>query len=382
MSGGPRPESGRAAHGGGGRRFEVRVPATSANLGPGFDALGLALGLWDTYTVTERPVLNDRARPTATESGSDRDPAVTVSEGGSDAGTGGCTVDIDGEGAGTVAADEANLVVSAMRAAAAAAGVVLPTFALHCANRIPHGRGLGSSAAAIVGGVLAGRALAGLGRDGAGELALAASLEGHPDNVAAALIGGLTVAWCTDGTAGAVGLTPVPVRVRVFVPPAAMSTHTARALLPTEVPHADAAHAAGRSALLVAALTAATLPDRAAALLAGTDDRLHQSRRGAAMPVTHDLLMRLRSAGVAAVLSGSGPSVLAIRASTTSDSSPSAGVPEAAPAWAGVAVPSAWSVLDLDVVSGASCRQLPGPHRENGTVGEPSTAHGMHTVGS
>lgn len=325
--------------------FEIRVPATSANLGPGFDALGLALGLWDTYTVTEQPVRID-----PTDDGH-HDPAITVSEAGTASGGGGCTVVVDGEGAGTVAADEANLVVSAMRAAAAAAGAVLPDFALHCANRIPHGRGLGSSAAAIVGGVLAGRALAGLGRHPADELALAASLEGHPDNVAAALLGGLTVAWCADGAAGAVSLTPVPLQLRAFVPPAAMSTRTARALLPPGVAHADAAHAAGRSALLVAALTARELPDRAGVLLAGTEDRLHQSVRGAAMPVTHDLLRRLRAAGVAAVLSGSGPSVLALRA--VGEPAPGDGPP-----WGAVVVPPAWSVLDLEVVGGAACRQL------------------------
>lgn len=335
----------------GGRVFEIRVPATSANLGPGFDALGLALGLWDTYTVTERQTPADPADPDHPDH-----PDDTIRAGG-------CTVVVDGEGAGTVAAGEANLVVSAMRAAAAAAGVGLPDFALHCANRIPHGRGLGSSAAAIVGGVLAGRALAGLGRDATGELTIAAALEGHPDNVAAALLGGLTVAWCTDGTAGAVSLTPVPLQVRVFVPPAAMSTHTARALLPAEVPHADAAHAAGRSALLVAALTAAALPDRAGALLAGTDDRLHQSLRGAAMPVTRDLLVALRAAGVAAVLSGSGPSVLAVRAAGEPTGSPVvgglAGSPLAEAPWGGVAVPPTWSVVDLEVVAGASCRRLP-----------------------
>ena len=293
-----------------GSRFRIRVPATSANLGSGFDALGLALDLWDTYTVE-----------------------VT-------AGPAPCAVAVHGEGVGSVSADEANLVVATMRAAAAAAGATLPPFSLRCDNAVPHGLGLGSSAAAIVGGVLAGRVLAGLARDPDAELALAARLEGHPDNVAAALLGGLTVAWwaapgpdadvstggaaravsagtgsaraVSAGTGSARGVTvrPVGVLVRLWVPPAAMSTTVARGLLAASVSHADAAHAAGRTALLVAALTGATTPaghaagevlgdvgeadrlrvgggrgtpaapDRSALLLAATEDRLHQDARG------------------------------------------------------------------------------------------------------
>jgi homoserine kinase len=335
----PLPESPGPEH------IVVRVPATSANLGPGFDALGLALGLWDTYTVTRRA------------------PSTTAPRA-----SGPCSVRVEGEGADTVAHTEANLVVTAMRAAATDAGVGLPAFDLHCDNGIPHGRGLGSSAAAIVGGVLAGRTLAGLDRDAAAELAVAAALEGHPDNVAAALLGGLTVAWCAEATGGcssdggpriarAVCLQPVPLQVRVFVPPAAMSTRTARGLLPATVPHADAAHAAGRSALLVAALTAASIADRAGALFAGTDDRLHQQVRGAVLPLSWDLLRTLRAAGVAAVLSGSGPTVLALRpqpAALTQSAVLTGPEPAGpAPAWAAADVPASWSVLDLDVVPGA-----------------------------
>lgn len=342
-----------------GSRFRVRVPATSANLGSGFDALGLALDLWDTYTVE-----------------------VT-------AGPPACAVAVHGEGVGSVSADEANLVVATMRAAAAAAGATLPPFSLRCDNAVPHGRGLGSSAAAIVGGVLAGRALAGLARDPEAELALAARLEGHPDNVAAALLGGLTVAWWAapgpaagtgsargvTGTGAARGVTvrPVGLLVRLWVPPAAMSTTVARGLLAASVSHADAAHAAGRTALLVAALTGASIPargaadrvlehaggpdrlrfgdapgvpaapDRSALLLAATEDRLHQDARGPAMPVTAALLRRLRASGVAAVLSGSGPTVLAL-GTTPADRA----------RWEAVDVPAGWSVLDT-VVAGGAC---------------------------
>jgi len=274
----------------------VRVPATSANLGPGFDALGLALSLHD-------------------------DIEVRVTGGGLD-------IEVSGEGAGDVAgAGEKHLVIKAMRAAFDDLGVGQPAgLALCCVNRIPHGRGLGSSAAAIVGGVLAARALAGAGRDLDAELALANRLEGHPDNVAPCLYGGLTIAWLADAwladeaagagqarpavVARAMRLEPLAqVRPVVFIAPEPVSTRVARGLLPASVPHADAARNAGRAALLVAALTA-----RQEALLDATEDLLHQDYRAPAMPATHDLVARLRAAGVPAVVSGAGPSVLAFPA--------------------------------------------------------------------
>ena len=179
-------------------------------------------------------------------------------------------------------------------------------------NRIPHGRGLGSSAAAIVAGVLAARALAGASVAPEDVLPLASVLEGHPDNVAPCLFGGLTIAWVATGATGlpearAIKLDPRPEVLPVaFIAPAPVSTKVARGLLPEVVPHADAARNAGRAALLIAALTAR--PD---ALLEGTEDKLHQDYRAPAMPHTHDLVARLRAAGVPAVVSGAGPSVLA-----------------------------------------------------------------------
>jgi len=261
----------------------VRVPATSANLGPGFDALGLALGLHDEIDVR-----------------------VTAS---------GLDLEVSGEGADDVAdAGEKHLVVRAMRAAFDDLGAAQPAgLALRCVNRIPHGRGLGSSAAAIVAGVLAARALAGASLAAADALPLASELEGHPDNVAPCLFGGLTIAWTTGARstgagARAVRLEPLAeVRPVAFIPPSPVSTELARGLLPPTVPHADAAANAGRAALLVAALTA-----RADALLDATEDRLHQDYRAPAMPATHDLVRRLRSAGVPAVVSGAGPAVLAL----------------------------------------------------------------------
>jgi homoserine kinase len=270
-------------------RVRVRVPATSANLGPGFDSLGLALSLYD---VVEAWI----------------DPA-------------GLSIEVTGEGAGTADAGESHLVIRAMRETFKILDGQPPGLALRCVNRIPHGRGLGSSAAAIVSGVLAARALT---DDGAARLPddavlrLAAGFEGHPDNVAACLLGGLTVAWTGPDGPRAVRLSPRPAIVpAVFIAPEALSTEHARGVLPETVPHADAAANAGRSALLIAALTSDTASDPGApleTLLDATQDRLHQPYRAKVMPETAQLVARLRAAGVPAVVSGAGPSVLAFLA--------------------------------------------------------------------
>lgn len=254
----------------------VRVPATSANLGPGFDALGLALGLHDEV---EARVASGRL-----------------------------SLDVVGECADEVAGTgEKHLVVRAMRAAFDDLACGQPGLVVRCVNRIPHGRGLGSSAAAIVAGVLAARALAGADTGPDAALPLANQLEGHPDNVAPCLYGGLTIAWLAAGAAKAIRLETLPgITPVAIIAPAPVSTEVARELLPTHVPHADAARNAGRSALLVAALTAR--PD---VLLEATEDRLHQDYRAPAMPATHDLVRRLRAVGIPAVVSGAGPSVLA-----------------------------------------------------------------------
>jgi homoserine kinase len=264
------------------RAVLVRVPATSANLGPGFDTLGLALALYDEVEVTVTPS--------------------------------GVDIEVRGEGAADVAdAGEKHLVVRALRVAFDELNVPQPPgLALRCVNRIPHGRGLGSSAAAIVAGLIAARALAGASTSPEDVLPLANVLEGHPDNVAPCLFGGLTIAWVVAGAAGlpearAIRLDPRPeVQPVAFIAPGPVSTKAARGLLPASVPHADAASNAGRAALLIAALTAR--PD---ALLDGTEDKLHQDYRAGAMPHSYDLVMRLRAAGVPAVISGAGPSVLA-----------------------------------------------------------------------
>ena len=286
----------------------VVVPATAANLGPGFDSLGLALGLYDEVTVrlTDAP---------------------------------GLSVEITGEGADLLPRDGSHLVARTLRDAFQRFGAEPAGISVRCTNHIPQGRGLGSSAAAIVAGVLAAAALTADGRTDRAEragradiaevLAVAGEIEGHPDNVAACLLGGFTIAWTEGGRAHAVRLDPVPtIEALVFVPPSGLSTETARGLLPAAVPHRDAVHAASRAALAVAAIT--RRPDL---LLAATEDRLHQPYRAPAMAATAALMERLREGGVAAFVSGAGPSVLAL-------------LPDERPDLAALAEPG-WSVIRL-----------------------------------
>jgi homoserine kinase len=254
-------------------QVRVQVPATSANLGPGFDAVGLALGMYDELVLRI--------------SG---EPGLRI------------------EAYGDAPTDETNLVVQGARAAFEAIGGQPLGLELAYTGRIPHSRGLGSSAAAICSGVTGALALAGV-RDRALALRIASAIEGHPDNVAAALYGGLTIAWMDGaGQAAAVRLEPVRGLVPVaFIPERRTSTSQSRGALPASVSHADAARNAGRAALLVAALT--TAPRE---LMAATEDRLHQPYRLPVLPEGAALIARLRAAGVPAVLSGSGPTVLAL----------------------------------------------------------------------
>ena len=257
----------------------VRVPATTANLGPGFDTLGRALSVYDELVVTVRE------QP-------------------------GATVEVVGVGAGEVPTDESNLVVTAIRYAFGAFGYELPGLDLVARNSIPHGRGLGSSGAAIVAGIMAARGLL----EGIVEidsnklLAMATAMEGHPDNVAPALFGGLTIAWTTDaGPQHKKLMVHRGVSPLICVPESTMSTELARSLRPASVPHEDAIFNVSRSALLIAALIQS--PEL---LLAATEDKLHQSYRAAAMPDTVALIDELRSHGLAAVVSGAGPSILVL----------------------------------------------------------------------
>lgn len=255
----------------------VSVPATSANLGPGFDSLGLALSMRDELVAEVIPA--------------------------------GLEVAVTGAGEDTLALDESHLVVRSMRAAFDLAGVQPPGLRLTCANAIPHARGLGSSSAAIVAGVVLARALVAGGTllvDDDALFGLAARIEGHPDNVAPAFHGGFVISGRDGGGFYAVRASVDPrIEVVVLVPPTPVSTATARGLLPAQVPHADAAADAGRAALLVAAL--AGRPEH---LLRATRDFLHQDYRRPAMPDSLALVDALRAEGVPAVVSGAGPTVL------------------------------------------------------------------------
>jgi len=257
----------------------VRVPATTANLGPGFDTLGLALSLYDELTVTVRDAP-------------------------------GATVEVIGVGADEVPTDESNLVVTAIANTFAAYSLPLPGLDLVARNNIPHGRGLGSSGAAIVSGIMAAKGLLHgiVDIDSNALLALATALEGHPDNVAPALFGGLTIAWTTDaGPQHKKLIVHRGVSPLIAVPESTMSTELARSLRPASVPHEDAIFNVSRSALLIAALIQS--PEL---LLAATEDKLHQSYRAAAMPETESLILELRAHGLPAVVSGAGPSILVL----------------------------------------------------------------------
>ncbi|HET7689389.1 MAG TPA: homoserine kinase [Nocardioidaceae bacterium] len=276
--------------------MRVSVPATSANLGPGFDALGLALDLRDVVTAQ-------------------------VTDG----------LEIIVDGADAVPLDETHLVHRSMVRAFEALEVPTPGLRLHCVNLIPHGRGLGSSSAAIVAGVAAARGLVEGGTERMDDdalFALAAEIEGHPDNVAPAVYGGFTIAYAEGGTFRATSIEVDPrVGVVMFVPANPVETKVARGLLPHVVSHADAAANAGRAALLVAALTR-----RPELLHDATRDWLHQDYREPAMPETLALVRSLRAQGFAAIVSGAGPTVLAFCAAEQADVVAAAG-------------PAGWRVL-------------------------------------
>jgi homoserine kinase len=262
-----------------GRKVSVKVPATSANLGPGFDTLGMALSYYDELDVE-------------VVSGS------------------GVTVEVTGEGAGEVATDASNLIVRSIAHVFEQVKQPLPGLKLTARNVIPHGRGMGSSGAAVVSGVMAAKGLlAGVVEFTPEQLLqLATDLEGHPDNVAPALFGGLTIAWEDDNGPHHKklivhrGVSPLE-----LIPNFKMSTAIARALQPESVPHADAVFNVSRSALLVAALTQS--PEL---LMAATEDRLHQDYRSEAMPEAGDVIELMRKNNHAAVVSGAGPSVLVL----------------------------------------------------------------------
>lgn len=292
----------------------VVVPASSANLGPGFDSLGIALSLYDEIEVN------------TTESG--------------------LKVAVEGQGAGEVPLDGSHLVVRAIERGLAAGGVAASGLIVQCHNKIPHSRGLGSSAAAAVAGLGAANGL--LAKAGRPVLSddvlvqLASEFEGHPDNAAASVLGGAVVSWMSSSREddqaglsssreggrpgpGSSGATPVyaatrldvhpDIRIVAAIPQEQSSTAQTRVLLPESVTHVDARFNISRVALLTVALTAR--PDL---LMTATEDRLHQPQRASAMPASAEVLRYLRNQGVAAVLSGAGPAVLALTTGDLPDS--------------------------------------------------------------
>lgn len=304
-----------------GSSVQARVPASSANLGPGFDSVGLALGLWDTCvaTVTDEP---------------------------------GITVDVQGEGAADVPRDATHLVVRTMLRAWDELGVAPPRgLHLSCVNEVPHGRGLGSSATAIVTGIVAAQGLHDVcrgvaeGPDLAFANDLAARLEGHPDNSSASVYGGLTLSWSDSPDEGTrtLRLKPHPeVHALVLVPATQLSTAKARSVLPTQIRHGDAALNSARAALLVQALTAH--PEH---LLDATREWLHQEARRDSFAASMDLVDALRGAGHAAVISGAGPSVLVL---TRGDGAPAVKA----------LTSDDWTVLDPGIpATGAQVSDLP-----------------------
>ncbi len=257
----------------------VTVPASAGNLGPGFDSLGMAMGVFDVVEVWAL--------------GSPR-----------------VEIEIEGEGAESLPRDESHLIVRAIRAASDVVGVPHTGLRIVARNSIPHGKGLGSSAAAVVAGIAAVRGLLADpdALDKETILRLATEFEGHPDNAAPAIWGGATVAWLDHEGAHAVPLDVAKgIETAVLIPRAVLPTKQARALLPALVPHGDAAFNVGRAALLVAALSGH--PER---LWAATEDRLHQGYRQSVMPSAAAMIAYLRERGLPAVVSGAGPSVLVI----------------------------------------------------------------------
>lgn len=266
-----------------GSRVTVTVPASSANLGPGFDTLGLALSLYDTVEVE------------VTESG--------------------LAIEVFGEGEGELPLDGSHLVIKAIRQGLAAADADVPGLRVTCHNTIPQSRGLGSSAAAAVAGVAAANGLAGFPLTEEQVVQLSSAFEGHPDNAAASVLGNAVVSWTeipVDGrSVPAYRAVAIPVhdtiRATALVPDFHASTQAVRRVLPSHVTHTDARFNVSRAAVMTVALQ-----NHPELLWEGTRDRLHQPYRADVLPVTAEWTNRLRNRGYPAYLSGAGPTVMVL----------------------------------------------------------------------
>ncbi len=255
----------------------VQVPATTANLGPGFDCLGLALDLWNQTTLIEEGE--------------------------------GLHIKIRGEGSGLLATDDRNMIIRTMMRFYQAQGAPFPNrLTMICDNHIPIGAGLGSSAAAIIAGLLGANALLGSPASKEEILRLAVAIDGHPDNVASALSGGLTLVTILGEGVLASQLPVTPLMVALAVPAIHLPTQVARAALPREVPMSDAVFNIGRTAFVIEALRSGNLPLLGKVM----EDRLHQPYRMKLIPGAEEAFAAARQAGAMAVaLSGAGPSIIA-----------------------------------------------------------------------
>lgn len=258
----------------------VRVPATSANIGPGFDHAGMALRIFDEVEI--RAVVGETL------------------------------VQVIGHGSDTVPTGEDNLIVQSVRRGLDYLDASQVGLHMIARNRIPHGSGLGSSAAAIVAGLMLARGLAGEDSMTMDEVfQLATKAEGHPDNAAPAVFGGVTFSWMKEsGTAHSIVLPPPSgINACVLTPKFSVSTSEVRAALPDQVPHVDARFNLARASLLSLIMAGVASPEY---LMDATEDRLHQAQRASAMPATYDLVQYLRGRGLPAVVSGAGPTVLVL----------------------------------------------------------------------
>lgn len=266
-----------------GKKVTVTVPASSANLGPGFDTLGLALSLYDTVEVE----VTDH----------------------------GLEVEVFGEGQGELPLDGSHLVVKAIRAGLKAADVQVPGLRVVCHNNIPQSRGLGSSAAAAVAGVAAANGLAGFPLDDARVVQLSSAFEGHPDNAAASVLGNAVVSWTeipVDGRTepqfkAVTNNVDSRIKATALVPDFHASTEAVRRVLPSDVTHLDARFNVSHCAVMTVALQ-----HHPELLWEGTRDRLHQPYRADVLPVTAEWVNRLRNRGYAAYLSGAGPTIMVL----------------------------------------------------------------------
>ncbi|MCH8206362.1 MAG: homoserine kinase, partial [Chloroflexi bacterium] len=254
----------------------VGRPATTANLGPGFDCLGMALDIWNTVRIE----------------------------------VGASGIDICGEGADTLPRDKSNLIYKAFRRVFQEADRPVPKVRIVSENHVPIARGLGSSTTAVVGGLIAGNEVCGRTLTKTRLLEIATDMEGHPDNAAAAIFGGCRiVAW--DGDSPLTAGVPIPpdMRAVVFIPSFTMPTDEARALLPARVDREDAVYNIGRAALLVRAFVTGDM----AHLATATEDRLHQPERQTIFPAMRNIFRAALDAGAFGVfLSGAGSSVMAL----------------------------------------------------------------------